>query len=55
MNILKYTKAVVAGVAAVLIVVSAAATGSVVDPQAIIAVVSALGVFALPNKESNAS
>lgn len=54
MEVLKYTKAIVAGVAAVLIVVSAAMTGSAVDPEAIIAVVAALGVYALPNKAATA-
>jgi len=51
---LKYTKAIVAGVAAVLIVVSGAMTGAPVSTEAIIAVLGALGVFALPNKEATA-
>ena len=52
MNVLKYTKAIVAGVGAVLVVVSAAMSGSVVDPQSIIAVLAALGVYAFPNKDA---
>jgi len=52
MEWLKYTKAVVAGVAAVLIVVTGMVTGEPVNAESIIAVLGALGVYALPNKET---
>lgn len=49
---LKYTKAVVATVAATLIVVTSVMTGAMLDAQSIIAILGALGVFALPNKDA---
>lgn len=53
MNALKYTKAIVATLAAGVIVVSGIMTGVPVNLESVAAVLAAFGVFALPNSEAS--